>query len=139
MRPRASGHATHRRPARGIGRRHRDHHLVRADLGGEHVGHQASGPQSNTLSRLNCALRAPAVADWPGPKGPGPIIRAELSGPNCPGRIIRAERPEPNYPGRIIRAERTGGRIIRAERQEEFLVLPGHYSSTERTSKHGEW
>jgi hypothetical protein len=65
-----------------------------------------------------------------GPKGPGRIIRAEWPGAEWPG----AELSGPDYPGR-----KAGGRIIQAKGQEEFLVQPGHFSSTERASKHGEW
>jgi hypothetical protein len=93
------------------------------------------GPQSNALSRLNCALRGARSYRLAG----GRKARAELSGPK--GREV--ELSGPNYPGRIIRAELSGpkgrGRIIRAEGQEEFLVQPGHFSSTGRTNKHGEW
>jgi hypothetical protein len=70
-----------------------------------------------------------------GPKGPGRIIRAEWPGAEWPGaEWPGAELSGPDYPGR-----KAGGRIIQAKGQEEFLVQPGHFSSTERASKHGEW
>jgi len=65
-------------------------------MGGDHVGHQASGgPQSNALSRPNCALRGARSYRLAGSRK----ARAELSGPNYPGRIIRAERPRAELSG----------------------------------------